>query len=176
MKQFCCELDCSQSPIFSWDRLGIPRLTVTGILIFKCTEGAGVGDYSSNRPRPLSSFDTHARWQPVTQSARSRRSYGKIEDCEQSSCELTKSKFFISKTSLHLVENSYFPLYFELRQPIFLIRFFKKWLGCLPKPFQNEGGFRGRGCLIKGGLIRGGELIRDLRCLLCHEVQEYEEL
>ena len=78
-------LDCSQSPIFSWDRLDIPRLTVTGILIFKCTEGAGVGDYSSNRPRPLSSFDTHARWQPVTQSARSRRSYRKIEDCEQSS-------------------------------------------------------------------------------------------
>ena len=37
-----------------------------------------------NRPRPLSSFDTHARWQPVTQSARSRWSYGKIEDCEQS--------------------------------------------------------------------------------------------
>ena len=30
------------------------------------------------------SFDTHLRWQPVTQSARSRRSYGKIEDCEQS--------------------------------------------------------------------------------------------
>ena len=35
-------------------------------------------------PRPLSSFETHTRWQPVTQSARSRRSYGKIEDCEQS--------------------------------------------------------------------------------------------
>ena len=35
-------------------------------------------------PRPLSSFGTHARWQLVTQSARSRRSYGKIEDCEQS--------------------------------------------------------------------------------------------
>ena len=47
-------------------------------------EGAGVGDYSSNSPRPLSSFDTHARWQPVTQGARSRRSYGKIEDCQQS--------------------------------------------------------------------------------------------
>ena len=29
------------------------------------------------------SFDTHARWQPVTQSARSLRSYGKIEHCEQ---------------------------------------------------------------------------------------------
>ena len=40
-------LDCSQSPIFSWDSLDIPRLTATAILIFKCTEGAGVGDYSS---------------------------------------------------------------------------------------------------------------------------------
>ena len=30
------------------------------------------------------SFDTHARWQPVTQSPRSGPSYGKIEDCEQS--------------------------------------------------------------------------------------------
>ena len=37
-----------------------------------------------NRPRPLSSFDTHARWQPVTQSVRSRQSYRKIEDFEQS--------------------------------------------------------------------------------------------
>ena len=40
-----------------------------------------------NHPRPLSSFDTHARWQPVTQSARSRRSYGKIEDCELSTLQ-----------------------------------------------------------------------------------------
>ena len=53
------DLDCSQSPIFSWDRLDMPRLTVTAILIFKCTEGAGVGNYS---PRPLGSFDTNARW------------------------------------------------------------------------------------------------------------------
>ena len=30
-------------------------------------------------PLPLSSFDTHARWQTVTQSARSRWSYEKIE-------------------------------------------------------------------------------------------------
>ena len=28
---------------------------------------------------------------------------------------------------------------------------------------------------LGGGRIRGGELVRDLRCLLCHEVQEYEE-
>ena len=49
---------------------------MAAILIFKCTEGEGVGDYSSRgrAPRHLSSCDTHARWQPVTQSARSRRS------------------------------------------------------------------------------------------------------
>ena len=47
------------------------------MLIFKCTEGGG-----GRNPRPLSSFDTHARWQPVTQSARSRPSYGKTEDCD----------------------------------------------------------------------------------------------
>ena len=39
---------------------------------------------SQTATRTQSSFDTHATWQPVT-SARSRRSYGKIEDCEQSS-------------------------------------------------------------------------------------------
>ena len=39
---------------------------------------------SQTAPRPLSSFDTHARWQPVTQSVRSRRFYRKIGDCEQS--------------------------------------------------------------------------------------------
>ena len=75
-----------------------------GYLGFQMYLGGGRGDYSSrrrgrgeknrgslyfcrflpNRPRPLSSFDTHARWQPVTQSARSRWSYGKIEDCNQS--------------------------------------------------------------------------------------------
>ena len=31
----------------------------------------------------------HARWQPVKQSARSRRSYGKIGDCEQSTTVTT---------------------------------------------------------------------------------------
>ena len=38
----------------------------------------------STVPRPLSRFDSHPRWSPVTQSARYRRSYGKIGDCEQS--------------------------------------------------------------------------------------------
>ena len=37
-------LDCSQSPIFSWDRWNIERLTINGgHLDFKCTEGVGVG-------------------------------------------------------------------------------------------------------------------------------------
>ena len=37
-------LDCSQSPIFSWDRLDTRRLTVND---GQYTKGAGVGDYSS---------------------------------------------------------------------------------------------------------------------------------
>ena len=81
------------------------------ILIFKCT-GGGVGDYiwggrgagkffplppqppppPPPPPLPLSNFDTHARWHPVTQSARSRRSYGKMEDCEQPTNLITKQR------------------------------------------------------------------------------------
>ena len=34
-------IDCSQFPIFPWDRLDIPSLTVAGILIFRCTKGVG---------------------------------------------------------------------------------------------------------------------------------------
>ena len=65
------------------ERLDVARLTVNdGHLDFQMYRGGGGGDYSSsggwggrekyfsrflpNRPRPLSSFDTHARWQPVT--------------------------------------------------------------------------------------------------------------
>ena len=65
----------------------VPRGRASGIIAL--VGGGGREKYFSrflpNRPRPLSSFDNHARWQPVTQSARSRRSYGKIEDCKQSS-------------------------------------------------------------------------------------------
>ena len=39
---------------------------------------------SSHLGWKLSSFDTHPRWLPVTQSAWSQWSYGKIGDCEQS--------------------------------------------------------------------------------------------
>ena len=123
------KLDCSQSPIFSWDRLDIPRLlTVTAILILKCTEGASVGDYGwrggegrvyfsrfhPNRPRPLGSFDTHARWQPVTQSARSRWSYGKIEDFEQSN---------LQANSLFSMHNNW-PLYLLKPYGSFILKLF----------------------------------------------------
>ena len=37
---------------------------------FFCTEGAGVGSKPSTARRPLSRFDTHPRWPPVTQSLR----------------------------------------------------------------------------------------------------------
>ena len=40
-----------------------------------------------NHPLPPSSFDTHARWPLVTQSARSRRFYKKIGDSETSSAQ-----------------------------------------------------------------------------------------
>ena len=56
---------------------------MAAILIFKCTEAAGVRRQAPG-VRDYSSFETHARWQPVTQSAQSRQSYGKIGDCEQS--------------------------------------------------------------------------------------------
>ena len=51
-----------------------------------------------NRHCPLSSFDTHARWQSVTQSCRSRWSYGKMEDCEQSNQQGTHNDANDTKT------------------------------------------------------------------------------
>ena len=68
-----------------------------GFIFHIYTEEVGVGVYSGGWreareegtssqtvPHPLSRFDTHPRWSPVTQSARYRRSYGKIGDCEES--------------------------------------------------------------------------------------------
>ena len=93
--------DCSPLPLFPWVveiQRALPLMAA--ILIFKCTEGAGVGDYSfrgrgalfsrllqlssQTALRPLSRFDTHLRWPPVIQSLRSRRSYEKIRDCDKS--------------------------------------------------------------------------------------------
>ena len=46
----------------------------------------GVGGWTPKLKilRPAPSVHLKQRWPPVTQSARSRRSYGKIRDCEQS--------------------------------------------------------------------------------------------
>ena len=49
MSSFYISVDCSQSLIFSWDHRGKARLTVNGgHLDFRCTEGVGVGNYSSS--------------------------------------------------------------------------------------------------------------------------------
>ena len=81
MQKAYCQVDCSQSSICPRDHRDIVRLTVNGgLLDFEMYRGAGVGDYSR--------FDTRARWQPVTQSPRSRQSYGKIGDCEKSNCQV----------------------------------------------------------------------------------------
>ena len=78
-------LDCSQSRIFSRDCRDIVRLTVDGgHLAFQMYRGGGCRVLYMYHLRPLSNLDIHARWQPVTKCARSRRSYGKIEDYEQS--------------------------------------------------------------------------------------------
>ena len=45
---YTIQVDCSKSPIFTWDRLDISRLTVTAILLFKCIERAGVRNYSQS--------------------------------------------------------------------------------------------------------------------------------
>ena len=63
-------LDCLHSPIFSWNRRDI------------------LSRYSASGSLPLMVAILIFKWKPVTQSARSRRSYGKIEDCEQSNHRL----------------------------------------------------------------------------------------
>ena len=75
---------------------------MVAILIITWAEGAGVGDYSSkvrggggeeNCGTVITSFTELVvpRWQPVRRAI-SRRSHGKIGDCEQ-------SKYFISRTN-----------------------------------------------------------------------------
>ena len=56
-------------------------------------------------PCPLSSFDTHPRWQPVKQSARSRRSYGKIgtvNSLQQHVSDLDRSVAIFKAAQSHL--------------------------------------------------------------------------
>ena len=78
-------------------------------------------------PLPLSKFDTHARWLPVTQSARSRRSYGKIKHCEQSITKRHKGYWLLTAVKVTRWECAAWfskPLpYFRPKNVIFLTRF-----------------------------------------------------
>ena len=62
-------VDCSQSPIFSWDYWGIARVTVNFPNVPR-GRASGIiargGASSQTAPAPQVQFDTHARWQPVT--------------------------------------------------------------------------------------------------------------
>jgi len=58
----------------------VPRGRASGFIAV----GGGRREKSQTGPRPLSRFDTHPRWPPVTISFRSQRSYGKLGDRAQS--------------------------------------------------------------------------------------------
>ena len=71
-------IDCSQSPISSWDRLDIPRLTVTAIWFFKCTEGAGVRKAERSMSMILRKNRGQSRFGKIV------RIFGKNPDCTPS--------------------------------------------------------------------------------------------
>ena len=92
MSSFYISVDCSQAPIFSWDRRDKACLTVNGgHLDFQMYQGAGVGNYSSSgrvawkieniflassptAPAPKVVLTLMQDGSPYAQSARSRRS------------------------------------------------------------------------------------------------------
>ena len=51
-----------------------------------------------------SSFDILARWQPVTESARSRRSYGNTEDYEQSKLAMAEVILLVANTRIKSIQ------------------------------------------------------------------------
>ena len=86
-------IDCSQSPIFSWDRGDIARLTGCHLAcVSKLLRGPGAvweepnpSPYSYNPRRPPPRYILKSRWPPLTvRRAISRPSHGKIGDCGQS--------------------------------------------------------------------------------------------
>ena len=93
-------IDCSQSPVFPWDRRDRARLTINGGHLdfqyrvsnlgksIQSTWGGGgtVWEEARNPRRPPPRYNWKSRWPPLmVRHARSRRSHGKIGDCEQSS-------------------------------------------------------------------------------------------
>ena len=69
MGRFMAVLWVIQETVFSLYK-GLPRLGTPAILPAGSTEGKRpyFSRFLPNRPRTLKSFDTHTRWQPVTQS------------------------------------------------------------------------------------------------------------
>ena len=75
---------CQESLLNEWEKAWNACHTTWTWAAVMLWQSLCVSCFLPNHPHPLSSFDTHARWQLLMQSARSWRSYGKIGDCEQS--------------------------------------------------------------------------------------------
>ena len=73
LRSFRCSASYCQWPPSCFSH--VPRGRASGIIAL--VAGRGREKNHQTAPRPLSSFDTHARWQPVMQSALSRQSYRK---------------------------------------------------------------------------------------------------
>ena len=93
---------------------------------------------SQTAPHPLSSFDTHPKWQPVTHSARSRRSYGKIGDCEQSNTGATLGKrcYQLAKFDFHPFDPYHWKIAMQLIACL-LCRGTKSYLVSVTTWYQN---------------------------------------
>lgn len=108
-------LGCSQSPAYFFiSLLGIKCFLVpVAILVAYIPRGRSWGYRSEGRvassqtmPCSVSRFDSHSRWPPLMQSARSRQSYGKIGDHEQS-----KTFVLIIQDKYPIPLHGYLPLF-----------------------------------------------------------------
>ena len=125
------EIDCSQSPIFSWDRRDRARLTINaGHLDFQSYRVlpgeeypiylGGEGRFGRRREKYFSRLPTLRAITPLTvRRVRSRRSHGKIGDCEQSTREIENNgyaKFWgVNKVHCGLCENGQFQCWLAKR-------------------------------------------------------------
>ena len=95
---------CSQSPIFSWDYWGIARVTVNFPNVPR-GRASGIkargGASSQTAPAPQVVLTLMQRM--AARNARSRRSYGKTENCEQSTWVETKENDGIWNSHLSLL-------------------------------------------------------------------------
>ena len=125
---YCCSsyyVDCSQSPIFQWDCRDIERdIERYRASDFQMYRGCGrrgtrknflIIFLASSLTAPTYQVVlTHARWQPVTQSARSWQSYGKIGDCGQSSYYVTRPIKGDTLQNPNGIINNHLPLEYDV--------------------------------------------------------------